>query len=196
MTTYIKLSELIKQNYPKEIIGKLIAEILKTTLPAKKDYPDYEKWFLEKHIPGCYQGTRDTIIAIKKGTIVGIANLKNDTEQKICTLYIKPGFRRKKEGINLVEQTFEFLNTNKPIITMPITKIKQFYSIIEKYDWNLTESIDDCYKENTTELIFNDPKKESINEPLITTLEKIIIKKKLSQIQKIITLFTPPKKVS
>lgn len=194
MTTYMKISDLIKENYPKELINHLIADILEVTKKAQIDYPDYQNWFLNKQVPGVYKNTRDIIVAMKNGKIIGVANLKKDDEKKICTLYIKPKFQKRKEGILLVEKSIDFLETSKPIITMPITKVKSFYPIIERFGWILSDEIDDCYKENTKELIFNSTLEPiSITDSIPTVLEKIYQKKRNPNIFKFGFHITPLK---
>lgn len=41
MTKYIKISDLIREQYPKEVIGELLGEVLEITISAKQDYPDF-----------------------------------------------------------------------------------------------------------------------------------------------------------
>lgn len=43
---------------------------------------------MNKHIPGIYLNTRDTILLMINNDIVGICNVKYE-EKKICTLFIK-----------------------------------------------------------------------------------------------------------
>lgn len=178
MTKYIKISDLIREQYSKEVIDELLGEVLEITLSAKQDYPDFLNWFLKKQVPGVYGGNRDIILAIKKDEIIGVACVKNDGEKKICSLYVKPDRRRNKEGILLVEKTFEVLDTTTPLITMPISKVEDFLPMIHKYDWILSNEIDDCYKENTTELIFNDVMGPLSCDSLGAVLDKIYTKKK------------------
>lgn len=75
MTNYYFLSKLLKEGHD---IDSIINEILLVTISAKTTYPEYTKWFLEKHIPGIYLGTRDTIIAVDNNKIVGVSNIKRD----------------------------------------------------------------------------------------------------------------------
>lgn len=100
MTTIISISNLITQNYPKYIINNLLKETIQFTQPLKTYYPNYEEWFLQKQIPGLYQGTRDIFLSIDQNKIIGIANVKNEEEKKICTLYITPSYQRKKKEPN------------------------------------------------------------------------------------------------
>ena len=73
LINYYKLSDYIKYDMD---IHPTINEILRITVSAKDTYPNYANWFLNKHIPGIYDGSRDTIIALYEEEIVGIANIK------------------------------------------------------------------------------------------------------------------------
>ena len=77
MINYYSLSKLVKDGID---IDPIINEILLTTISAKTTYPEYTKWFIEKHIPGIYLGTRDTIIAVHNNKIVGVSNIKREKE--------------------------------------------------------------------------------------------------------------------
>lgn len=152
MINYYSLSKLVKEGID---IEPIINEILLTTISAKTTYPEYTKWFIEKHIPGIYLGTRDTIIAVHNNKIVGVSNIKRDKENKLCTVYFDPKYRKQRLGITLVDKSIELIGDSKPLITMPSSYLPQFKNIIKRYDWQLTDCIDGCYEENTSELVFN-----------------------------------------
>ena len=152
MINYYSLSKLLQEGHD---IDPIINEILLVTISAKTTYPEYTKWFLEKHIPGIYLGTRDTIIAVHNNKIVGVSNIKRDKENKLCTVYFNPKYRKQKLGITLVDKSIELIGDSKPLITMPSSYLPQFKNIIKRYDWQLTDCIDGCYEENTSELVFN-----------------------------------------
>ena len=152
MINYYSLSKLLQEGHD---IESIINEILLVTISAKTTYPEYTKWFIEKHIPGIYLGTRDTIIAVNNNKIVGVSNIKRDKENKLCTVYFDPKYRRQKLGITLVDKSIELIGDSKPLITMPSSYLPQFKNIIKRYDWELTDCIDGCYEENTSELVFN-----------------------------------------
>ncbi len=152
MINYYSLSKLVKEGID---IEPIINEILLTTISAKTTYPEYTKWFIEKHIPGIYLGTRDTIIAVHNNKIVGVSNIKRDKENKLCTVYFDPKYRKQRLGITLVDKSIELIGDSKPLITMPSSYLPQFKNIIKRYDWQLTDCIDGCYQENTSELVFN-----------------------------------------
>ena len=152
MINYYSLSKLVKEGID---IEPIINEILLVTISAKTTYPEYTKWFIEKHVPGIFLGTRDTIIAVHNNKIVGVSNIKRDKENKLCTVYFDPKYRKQRLGITLVDKSIELIGDSKPLITMPSSYLPQFKNIIKRYDWQLTDCIDGCYEENTSELVFN-----------------------------------------
>ncbi len=152
MIKYYSLNKLLTEGHD---IEPIINEILLTTISAKTTYPEYTEWFVKKHIPGVYQGTRDTIIAVHNNKIVGVSNIKRGQENKLCTVYFDPKYRKQRLGITLVDKSIELIGDSKPLITMPSTYLPQFKNIIRRYDWQLTDCITNCYQENTNELVFN-----------------------------------------
>lgn len=94
------IEELIKENYPPEVIEKLLMDVLVLSMKVKDDYPDYRNWYQTIQIPGIYNGTRNIIIAHIKERIVGFISLKKTSEEKkICTFYVEKNFRRNKIGM-------------------------------------------------------------------------------------------------
>lgn len=151
MIKFYSLQDLLKKGID---INPIIDEILHVTISAKSTYPEYAMWFMEKHVPGIYAGMRNTIIAVDNNLVVGVANIKSK-ENKLCTLYFDPKYRRQGLGIKLVEESLDYLSTSKPLITMPSSYIKDFKKIIKRYGWELTDCIEDCYMKNVSELVFN-----------------------------------------
>lgn len=162
---YYVLSDLINKGID---INPIINEILLMTISAKDTYPEYLEWFTKKHVPGIYTGTRDTIIVVDKNHLVGVANIKNDREKKLCTLYFRPEYRYKRVAKILVDQAISLLETTQPLITIPSTSISGFTRLIKRYNWELTDCIDDCYSKGVNEFIFNGeialPNKELTHE--------------------------------
>lgn len=202
MINYYSLSKLVKEGID---IEPIINEILLETISAKTTYPEYTRWFIEKHIPGIYLGTRDTIIAVHNNKIVGVSNIKRDKENKLCTVYFDPKYRKQRLGITLVDKSIELIGDSKPLITMPSSYLPQFKNIIKRYDWQLTDCIDGCYEENTSELVFNgeitNGNKELSNEDRILltykhTKDKNILKLlSFGYIKYLLFMINPYKKV-
>lgn len=150
------LDELIRQNYPKEDVENLIYQVLALSIQVKTDYPEYKSWFLTTQVPGIYDGTRNIIIAHIKDRIVGFVSLKKTPEEKkICTFYVEKNFRKNKIGTILVEKAIEYLETEKPLITIPLNKLNEFTKIGEKYNWEISDIKENLYRLNNPEVIVN-----------------------------------------
>lgn len=186
MIKYYSLQKLLQDGID---IHPIIDEILRVTISAKSTYPEYAMWFMQKHVPGIFLGTRNTIIAVHKNCIVGVANIKS-SENKLCTLYFNPLYRRQGLGNKLVEESLKYLSNSKPLITMPSSYIKDFKNIIKRYDWQLTDCIDDCYSKDVSELVFNGeillPNKSLSNE------ERLILTYKHTKDKNILKLLKKP----
>ena len=55
----------------------------------------------------------------------------------------------------LIEKSMDWLGTTKPLVTLTDYKYEMFKAIIDKYNWELTEVVNDLYKVNSKELCFN-----------------------------------------
>ena len=150
------INELILEGYPIEYVKKLLNDILVLSLLVKEDYPDYKEWYMNKQIPGIYDGTRNIIIAHIKDRIVGFVSLKKTSEEKkICTFYVEKTFRKNKIGTILAEKAIEYLEEEKPLITIPMDKLNQFIKISNKYNWQITDIKENLYRTDTPEVIVN-----------------------------------------
>ncbi len=172
---YYSLKKLINDGLSPEEITRITTDILKVTLPIKDDYPEYKDWFLNKQVKGI-NVDRDIIFAMYNDEIVGVSNIKgNNTEKKICTLYIKDCFRKNSIGSNLINLSCEELETNKPLITISSNKIYDYRKIIIKNQWELSDELNNFYKENSNEYVFNGRlyvRKETPIEQLIKVYKK------------------------
>ena len=150
MNKYILLSSIINNKN----IDNIIKNILDMTSSLKKYYPEYESWFINKHISGIYLGTRDTILLIINDEIIGICNIKYE-EKKICTLFVKEEYQNKGIAKKLIIKAISLLKVPDPLITIPKSVIYKYKNIIKEFNWNLIESIDNYYVEGSTELVYN-----------------------------------------
>lgn len=185
------LEELILQQYPQEYIKNLLNEVLTLSLLVKDDYPDYKEWYQTKQVPGIYDGTRNIIIAHIKDRIVGFVSLKKTKEEKkICTFYVEKSFRKNKIGTILVEKAIEYLEEEKPLITIPMDKLYQFIKISNKYNWEISDIKENLYRTTTPEVIVNGAIEEK-NGILIPSkkLEKTYRIYKISKYKELFKLF-------
>ena len=147
------MEKYILSNMERKNFSKAVNEIYLTTDYNHRQYPEYFKWFFQKSIPRIFNRTGEMIFFLNGLTIGGLAILKNDIdEKKICTLLISEEFRKKGYGKLLLEDSFEFLGTSKPLITIPAFSVDDFSSIITAYDWKETSRTSEYLSQ---EIIFN-----------------------------------------
>ena len=150
------LKELIEQNYPLEYLQKMLDDVLVLSLQVKQDYPDYKQWFINTQIPGLYDNTRNIIIAHINNRIVGFVSLKKTPqEKKICTFYVEKNFRKNKIGTILAEKAIEYLEEERPLITIPMNKLNDFIRIGNRFNWQITDIKENLYRINNPEVIVN-----------------------------------------
>lgn len=145
------LSEMHNKNF-----SKALNEIYLLTDYNKSQYPDYYKWYFSKSIPRVLNGTGDIIFYLDGLEIVGISILKSSTEKKLCTFMINSEYRKKGYSKLLLEDSFEYLKTDKPVITIPEFRLDEFSSIINAYKWEKSSIIDNYFSK---EIEFNGEKK-------------------------------------
>ena len=141
-----------KIEHDNEILEKLYSK----TKNLEKDYPLHYKWFHEKFAKELDGIKREIIYYEIEDKIVGVIFLKKNLEEKkICTIIIDEEYRNLGIGTKLLEESFKFLETTKPLITMPDYKENCFKKIISKYEWKKTQIINECYSQNS-EIVFNE----------------------------------------
>lgn len=143
----------------KIIIGKILDGI-------EKDYPNILEWYNQKVLPGLETGEREIILACKiykfyKNNKIPIEILgyvilkKTPSEKKICTFRVEEKYQRLGIGKRLMEASFEFLETRKPMITITEDNVKFFEPLLKRYKFKLVEKIKDLYVKGKTEYIYN-----------------------------------------
>lgn len=142
------LSKLENNNF-----SKAVNEIYLLTDYNCKQYQNYYKWFYTKGIPRIFDNKGEIYFYLDGFIVVGLTILKKTKlERKICTLLINEEYRKKGYCKELLETSFNYLETDKPLITIPEKRIKDFQNIITSYNWQETE-ISDLYI--SREIIFN-----------------------------------------
>ena len=178
------IQELLNQGYSVEYINKILNKILILSMQVKDDYPDYRQWFQTVQIPGIYDETRNIIVAHINYKIVGFVSLKKTDEKKICTFYVEKNYRKNKIGALLAEKAINYLEEEKPLITIPMDKLHEFIKIASKYNWEVTEIKENLYRTTTPEVIVNGS--ISTTQTILQDNEKTL--KKVYRIYKMITL--------
>lgn len=169
-----------------EIISKkelmeLATKIYMITDFISVDYPKRKEWFFTKQLPDTINSDERNILFVRSpeddNEIIAMACLKKDEEEKkICSLYVCDKYRGIGIGTALIEESMKWLGTSKPFITLANYKLEMFGSIINKYDWKLTEIVLDLYNDRTQELCFNGTLTKNNNETLEQQLHKRLVR--------------------
>lgn len=122
-----------------------------------KDYPKHFEWYWKKEIPRVFTGEGEVLLCVSGDKLAGVAFLKRDaSEKKICTIYVLGGYRGKHIATKLLEKSFKYLETTKPLISIADYKIPMFEHIIAKYHWQLTQTMPSGYYNSiSTEMVYN-----------------------------------------
>lgn len=87
---------------------------------------------------------------------VGLAILKKTKlEKKICTLRVNRNFRGVGIGKKLIEFSLDWLECEKPLITLRKSKQPQFGKLFDYYGFELAQKNVDYYRMLSSELAFN-----------------------------------------
>ena len=149
MEKYV-LSQMSDKNF-----SKALAAIYMQTAYNHDQYPGYLKWFYTVNLPRIFKGEGDIIFYLDGLEIVSLSTLKNTDEKKICTLLVNEDYRKKGYSKQILEDSFEYLGTETPLITIPTKRLDEFSKIIDAYHWQESSRTDEYYSE---EAIFNAPK--------------------------------------
>ena len=149
-----RLSSLIS-NHP--LFVKLAQSAYSVTDFICKDYPKHFEWYWSKEIPRVFNGTGEIVICTINNNVAAVAFLKKDaTERRICTFLVVESYRGKYIATKMLEYAFRYLGTTKPLITIADYKLPMFEAIIKKYNWELTQTMNEGYYNNTSrELVYN-----------------------------------------
>jgi ASC-1-like (ASCH) protein/GNAT superfamily N-acetyltransferase len=141
----------------RKLFSQIVSESYNLTDWICDDYPQHFNWFYVKVLPEIFSGRREIISCYFKNHIAGIAILKCDaTERKICTLYVSKEFRDQGIGTLLMNESFKWLETTKPLISIADCKVKMFEKIIKNFDWQLTQVLDvGYYNDHSKEFVYN-----------------------------------------
>lgn len=192
------LQELLEKGYPAEYIQSLIQQILEYSLQVKQDYDNYKEWYLNTQVPGIYDHTRNIIIAHSNNNILGFVSLKKTPqEKKICTFYVEKTFRKNKIGTILVEKAINYLEEERPLITIPMNKLQEFTKIGEKYNWEITDIKENLYRTTYPEVIVNNELTKEIQKDSIQvekSLKKTLNIYRIKQVKNVIKYFLQKEK--
>lgn len=134
-------------------------------------YPGHFEWLSNVFLGGLRDGNRGYSFAIDNNKftdvcgghmvqmykLAGCALLKNtDEEKKICCLFVDPEYRYQGIASHLIENSFEMLGTDKPLMTVAENNLSQLQKLINRYDFELTSVRDSVYRRGIKEYYYNE----------------------------------------
>ena len=98
----------------------LYKDVFEMTQTITQTYPNYSCWYHQTFLREKKKGKRALIMAEEKGKLVGVALVKNTSEEKkLCTLFVRPENRRQGIGQKLLAKTIQELG-QKPLISLRV----------------------------------------------------------------------------
>ena len=126
MEKYI-LSKMKNKNF-----SKATYEIYLLTDYNRLQYPEYYKWYYQKNLPRILAGNGEAIFYLDGFQIVGLSMLKkSENESKICTFLINEEYSRRGYSKLILEDSYEYLGTERPLITIPKKRLDEFIYYIQ-----------------------------------------------------------------
>lgn len=133
------------------------------------EYPGFKEWYFKKVVSQLRSG-RKILAVFDENNLAGILITKNDSEKKICTLRVDSHYRHQGLGSYLIKNSYDILNTQKPLITVSENHLFQFHSLFTKYGFDYVKSYLSYYLPGKVEYCFNGTLVNSNNEKLKVAL--------------------------
>lgn len=141
------------------------------------EYPRFFDWFdMLFDGNGVLNKNREIILCLRKSNIVGVAILKKSLEEKkICTLRVDRAYQRQGIGKRLVELSLDYLNEDKPLVTVHKNKKYQFDALFKRYGFKVEDEKWGYYKLFSTEISYNGALENKALELSRTEVEALIM---------------------
>lgn len=138
-------------------------------------YPAHIEWIDKKFLPHLHDSTRGYSFAIDYASTIQVDNrlhpgmklvsnrlagcslLKNvRDEKKICCLFVDPNYRHQGIASRLIQDSFEILCTEKPLMTVSEPNLPQLQKLIDRFGFELTSVKDSVYLPGIKEYYYNE----------------------------------------
>lgn len=119
-------------------------------------YPDFEKWYFNKVVPGILNGDNKLLLYSTHGEIQGVGLIKDTDEKKIQCIRVRPGNENSGIGIKLLDKAIELLENRSPVITVSEEMINQYSRpFVKRYGFKLSDVVKGQYRKGKLEYHFN-----------------------------------------
>ena len=138
------------------LLGEALRVITQDAEFLRASYPQFDKWFACKVLPGLFAGERTVLIEERESTVVGLMILKHtDAERKLCTLRVRPHFESRGLGIRLFQIAFEILKTERPLLSVSETSMPKFKRLFKHFGFAQEAVYEERYLPKVDEFAFN-----------------------------------------
>lgn len=120
------------------------------------DYPRHDEWY-RGIVREIKEGLdRDIIIAYSGKEIAGVSVLKkSQLEKKICSLRVAKEYQGNGLGRALFRKSLDYLETDKPILTVSQNKKDEFQKIFKYFGFSLEQIYPGKYRPDLNEYCYN-----------------------------------------
>lgn len=135
----------------------LYVQVPHLTRTIQESYDSHFTWLEKKFFANLRTGGRGYVFATSGMNLAGCSLLKNEEdEKKICCLFVDPEFRRLGIASKLIENSFEILQTEHPLITVSEQNLQQLIPLLKRYGFVHTSTKNSVYKPGVNEYYYNE----------------------------------------
>lgn len=149
------------------------AQVPHLTRTIADSYDGHFEWLTKKFFPNLKNGTRGYSFAVDYNAeavintgisgsklapyLSGCALLKKEPEEKkICCLFIDPIYRKQGIASQLIKDSFQLLETEKPLMTVSEQNLDQLKPLLKRFGFELTSVKESVYKPGIKEYFYNE----------------------------------------
>lgn len=149
----LKLSNFVEDS---NLFNFYFDSIYLTISQLENEYPLFKEWYYSKVKNEIINLSREVIFNITNDYIAGVSILKKTQfEKKICTLRVSNDFQKNGIGNSLLLDSFNYLETLKPLITVNSNRVNQFDKLFNYYGFENTNLYKNYYNNTSNEISFN-----------------------------------------
>ncbi|PYG29951.1 hypothetical protein C8N36_107117 [Pelagimonas varians] len=126
-------------------------------------YSGFGSWYWGKVVPGVTTGHRRILSAECDGVLSGVVIAKSEGEKKICTVWVPEQFRGQLVATRLMEDAMEWLDSEKPLFSVPSFRKQEFQAIVKKFGFQLEQTVHELYGTGRVEHVYNGTLKTKID---------------------------------
>lgn len=120
------------------------------------DYPRHDEWYRGIMREFSEGFDREMIVAYDGKQIAGVSILKRSPmEKKICSLRVAKEYRGNGLGTALFKRSLDYLETDKPILTVSQNKRDEFQKIFKYFGFSLERVYPGKYRAGLNEYCYN-----------------------------------------